>query len=80
MPRELLLGACASLGAVLIALAALKAADGLGDALGLGQLRPLTLVVALFLTLTVLQAAWDRIERLVRPSSRRGHVSKGSAE
>jgi hypothetical protein len=78
--RGLLLGACASLCAILAALAALEAADRLGEALGLGALRPLVLVTVLFLSLTVLQAAWDRIERIIRPPSRRGHVSEGSAE
>jgi hypothetical protein len=72
--RDLILGACASLGAVLVALAAWKAADAVSEAVGLGALRPLIIVTVLFLSLTVLQAAWDRIERIIRASSRRGHV------
>ena len=61
--RGLILGACAGLGAVLVALAAWKAADAVSEAVGLGALRPLVIVTVLFLSLTVLQAAWDRIER-----------------
>ncbi len=72
--RGLIFGSCASLCAVLVALAAWEAADALSDALGLGPLRPLILVTALFLSLTLLQAAWDRVERIIRPPSRRGHV------
>jgi hypothetical protein len=72
--RGLILGSCASLCAVLVALAAWEAADALVDALGLGSLRPLILVTVLFLSLTALQAVWDRVERIIRPSSRRGHV------
>lgn len=72
--HDLVLGACASLVAVLVALAAWTAADAVSDAFGLGSLRPLILVTVVFLSLTLLQAAWDRIERIIRTSSGRGHV------
>lgn len=78
--RDVILGAGLTLGAVLVALVAWIAAGDVGDALGLEPLRPLVLVTVLFLSLTALQAAWDRIERLIRRLSRRGHVSEGSAE
>lgn len=71
-PRGIALALCASLGAVLVALATWKAAGMLVDVLGLAPLRPLVLVAALFLSLTVLQAAWDKVEHLVRSSSGSG--------
>lgn len=70
-PRGIAMALCAGLGAVLVALAAWKLAETLIDALGLHPWRPLVLVVALFLSLTALQAAWDRVEHIVRPASRR---------
>jgi hypothetical protein len=65
--RSFIVSFGASLGAILVALEAWKAADAIIDALGLGPLRPLILVAVLFLSLTVLQALWDRVERIIPP-------------
>ncbi len=72
--RGLIGATLASLCAMLVALVAWNGADALSEALGLAPLRPLVIVVVLFLSLTVLQAAWDRVERIIRSSSTRGHV------
>jgi hypothetical protein len=72
--RSVAVGLCASLFAVLFALAAWQAADAMIETLGLEAFRPLVVVTVLFLSLTALQAVWNKVDRIIRPPSRRGHT------
>jgi hypothetical protein len=67
-------GALATAVAMGAALAAIWVGGSLADASGIWWLRPLVIVCSLFGGLTLLQAAWDRAERmLVRRSDISAH-------